>query len=126
MAATVLGFKTGAGSTTFEFGSRLAVAGGSAFDLLPAGLSPVGVGAGAVLAASVLAAGLTAGLAAIWRDGYRYTVLSGAVTAVPGVYLAGAWTDTGWPATMEGAVRSGVAAAREAVGSRAPALEEAA
>jgi monoamine oxidase len=25
--------------------------------------------------------------------------------------LAGAWTDTGWPATMEGAVRSGHTAA---------------
>jgi uncharacterized protein with NAD-binding domain and iron-sulfur cluster len=35
----------------------------------------------------------------------------GPVTAVPGLYLAGAWTDTGWPATMEGAVRSGAAAA---------------
>ncbi|RZT16883.1 squalene-associated FAD-dependent desaturase [Kribbella sp. VKM Ac-2569] len=32
-------------------------------------------------------------------------------TALPGLYLAGAWTDTGWPATMEGAVRSGEAAA---------------
>jgi squalene-associated FAD-dependent desaturase len=32
-------------------------------------------------------------------------------TAVPGLALAGAWTDTGWPATMEGAVRSGEAAA---------------
>ena len=32
-------------------------------------------------------------------------------TAVPGVYLAGSWTDTGWPATMESAVRSGLAAA---------------
>jgi hypothetical protein len=30
----------------------------------------------------------------------------------PHVVRAGAWTDTGWPATMEGAVRSGVAAAR--------------
>jgi hypothetical protein len=30
----------------------------------------------------------------------------------PNVVRAGAWTDTGWPATMEGAVRSGVAAAR--------------
>jgi squalene-associated FAD-dependent desaturase len=30
---------------------------------------------------------------------------------VAGLYLAGAWTDTGWPATMEGAVRSGQAAA---------------
>jgi squalene-associated FAD-dependent desaturase len=32
-------------------------------------------------------------------------------TAAPGILLAGAWTDTGWPATMEGAVRSGLAAA---------------
>jgi uncharacterized protein with NAD-binding domain and iron-sulfur cluster len=32
-------------------------------------------------------------------------------TAAPGLALAGAWTDTGWPATMEGAVRSGNAAA---------------
>lgn len=34
-------------------------------------------------------------------------------TAVRGVYLAGDWTDTGWPATMEGAVRSGERAADE-------------
>jgi squalene-associated FAD-dependent desaturase len=33
-------------------------------------------------------------------------------TALPGLALAGAHTDTGWPATMEGAVRSGHAAAR--------------
>lgn len=33
------------------------------------------------------------------------------VTRAPGLYLAGAWTDTGWPATMEGAVRSGESAA---------------
>jgi hydroxysqualene dehydroxylase len=32
-------------------------------------------------------------------------------TADAGVYLAGAWTATGWPATMEGAVRSGETAA---------------
>ena len=36
-----------------------------------------------------------------------------AATALPGLVLAGAWTDTGWPDTMEGAVRSGLAAARE-------------
>jgi hypothetical protein len=36
----------------------------------------------------------------------------GTRTPVRGLYLAGAWTDTGWPATMEGAVRSGLAAAR--------------
>jgi squalene-associated FAD-dependent desaturase len=35
----------------------------------------------------------------------------GPVTNMPGLFLAGAWTDTGWPATMEGAVRSGHAAA---------------
>ncbi|MYJ14777.1 MAG: FAD-dependent oxidoreductase [Acidimicrobiia bacterium] len=33
-------------------------------------------------------------------------------TALEGVFLAGAWCDTGWPATMEGAVRSGVQAGR--------------
>ena len=32
-------------------------------------------------------------------------------TAVKGLYLAGDWTATGWPATMEGAVRSGYLAA---------------
>jgi hydroxysqualene dehydroxylase len=36
-------------------------------------------------------------------------------TGRPGLALAGAWTDTGWPATMEGAVRSGLAAARAAL-----------
>lgn len=41
-------------------------------------------------------------------------------TGVPGVYLAGAWTATGWPATMEGAVRSGLRAAREAVAGLGP------
>lgn len=40
----------------------------------------------------------------------------GAGTALPGLSLAGAWTDTGWPATMEGAVRSGIAAAGAAAG----------
>jgi zeta-carotene desaturase len=35
----------------------------------------------------------------------------GAHTSMPNVYLAGDWTKTGWPATMEGAVRSGYLAA---------------
>jgi len=39
----------------------------------------------------------------------------GARTSVDGLYLAGAWTDTGWPATMEGAVLSGLTAARAAL-----------
>jgi uncharacterized protein with NAD-binding domain and iron-sulfur cluster len=36
-------------------------------------------------------------------------------TSVAGLVMAGAWTDTGWPATLEGAVLSGHAAAREAL-----------
>ena len=36
----------------------------------------------------------------------------GPETARPNVVRAGAWTNTGWPATMEGAIRSGLAAAR--------------
>ncbi|MGD9990913.1 hydroxysqualene dehydroxylase HpnE [Pseudonocardia sp.] len=39
----------------------------------------------------------------------------GPVTALPGLTVAGAWTATGWPATMEGAVRSGEAAAAAAL-----------
>jgi squalene-associated FAD-dependent desaturase len=35
----------------------------------------------------------------------------GAESPWPGVYLAGDWTATGWPSTMEGAVRSGYIAA---------------
>jgi zeta-carotene desaturase len=35
----------------------------------------------------------------------------GTATAWPRVFLAGDWTATGWPATMEGAVRSGYLAA---------------
>jgi squalene-associated FAD-dependent desaturase len=36
----------------------------------------------------------------------------GSSTGRPNVTRAGAWTDTGWPATMEGAIRSGREAAR--------------
>ena len=36
-----------------------------------------------------------------------------AATSLPGLVIAGAWTATGWPDTMEGAVRSGLNAARE-------------
>ena len=36
-------------------------------------------------------------------------------TRADGLYLAGAWTATGWPATMEGAVRSGFSAAGAAL-----------
>jgi squalene-associated FAD-dependent desaturase len=51
----------------------------------------------------------------------------GTRTTLPGVYLAGAWTDTGWPATMESAVRSGLLAARAALDDlAAPRLDRAA
>ena len=42
-------------------------------------------------------------------------------TPIPNLFLAGDWTDTGWPSTMEGAVRSGVYAAR-ALSDRFPAF----
>jgi squalene-associated FAD-dependent desaturase len=41
----------------------------------------------------------------------------GSRTGIEGLALAGAFTDTGWPATMEGAVRSGHAAAEVALAS---------
>ncbi|MBB5936652.1 hydroxysqualene dehydroxylase HpnE [Streptomyces zagrosensis] len=51
-----------------------------------------------------------------------------ASTNAPGLYLAGAWTATGWPATMESAVRSGLTAAGAALSElgrphRSPLLE---
>ncbi len=39
---------------------------------------------------------------------------------IPNLYLAGDWCDTGWPATMEGAVRSGYAAAAAITGRGGP------
>jgi squalene-associated FAD-dependent desaturase len=43
----------------------------------------------------------------------------GAVDGIPGLVLAGSWTDTGWSMTMEGAVRSGQAAATAALAADA-------
>ncbi len=42
-----------------------------------------------------------------WRPAQR--------SPLPGLYLAGDWTSTGWPSTMEGAVRSGYLAAEAIV-----------
>jgi hypothetical protein len=47
-----------------------------------------------------------------------------AVTRAPGLFLAGSWTDTGWPATMEGAVRSGNAAAAAVLAECEPGLAQ--
>jgi squalene-associated FAD-dependent desaturase len=41
-----------------------------------------------------------------------------AITKWPNVFLAGDWTRSGWPATMEGAVRSGYLAAEAVTGTR--------
>jgi uncharacterized protein with NAD-binding domain and iron-sulfur cluster len=42
----------------------------------------------------------------------RHAVRPGSATAIANVGIAGSWTATGWPDTMESAVRSGRAAAR--------------
>ena len=39
---------------------------------------------------------------------------------VPNLFLAGEWTDVGWPSTMEGAARSGYAAASACTGGSGP------
>ena len=41
-----------------------------------------------------------------------HSLRAGVESGLPGAYLAGAWSGTGWPATMEGAVRSGTEAGR--------------
>jgi zeta-carotene desaturase len=41
-------------------------------------------------------------------------------TKIPTLFFAGDWTATGWPATMEGAVRSGYLAAEAVLRSSAP------
>jgi squalene-associated FAD-dependent desaturase len=41
----------------------------------------------------------------------------GSLSPWPGIFLAGDWTATGWPATMEGAVRSGYIAAEKITSS---------
>ncbi len=39
-------------------------------------------------------------------------------TTISNLFLAGEWTNTGWPSTMEGAVRSGYSAARSVIQSQ--------
>jgi squalene-associated FAD-dependent desaturase len=74
--------------------------------------------------AQVLRAFVTRDHAATFRAAPGQRALRpAAVTALPGLALAGAHTDTGWPATMEGAVRSGHAAARVALAGLESAAE---
>ena len=42
-------------------------------------------------------------------------------TPIPNLFLAGDWTETGWPSTMESAVRSGLLAAQAAHRAAGPA-----
>lgn len=49
-------------------------------------------------------------------DEFRPTAMADARGGVRNLFLAGDWTRTGWPATMEGAARSGYAAAAACVG----------
>ena len=44
----------------------------------------------------------------------------GPLTSIAGVFVAGSWTDTGWPATMESAVRSGNVAVAAATATAMP------
>src|SRR5262249_17737515 len=64
--------------------------------------------------------------AAVIKEVYAtYAILPGldnyrpeAKTGWPRIFLAGDWTATGWPATMEGAVRSGYLAAEAITGQK--------
>ena len=46
-----------------------------------------------------------------WRPGAVASYIGVGGGGIKNLFLAGDWCDTGWPATMEGAVRSGYAAA---------------
>jgi squalene-associated FAD-dependent desaturase len=64
--------------------------------------------------AQVLSAVVTREATATFRAGPGVESLRGSITTDElGLFVAGAWCDTGWPATMEGAVRSGSEAASQ-------------
>jgi hydroxysqualene dehydroxylase len=64
--------------------------------------------------AHVLSAVVTREAAATFRAAPGVESLRSSIASTQaGVFLAGAWCDTGWPATMEGAVRSGCEAASQ-------------
>ena len=64
--------------------------------------------------AHVLSAVVTREASATFRAAPGIESLRASIASMEtGVFLAGAWCDTGWPATMEGAVRSGCEAASQ-------------
>jgi squalene-associated FAD-dependent desaturase len=70
--------------------------------------------------AEVVAAFVTRERRATFRQAPGSAALRpGPRTEIDGLWLAGAWTATGWPDTMESAVRSGRAAADDILGVRA-------
>jgi squalene-associated FAD-dependent desaturase len=71
--------------------------------------------------AHVLDAFVTRERRATFRQSAGHAVLRPAADDAPdGVWLAGSWTATGWPDTMESAVRSGVHAAERSIRTRPP------
>jgi squalene-associated FAD-dependent desaturase len=74
-------------------------------DLLPAARS-----------AEVVDALVTREPAATFRAGPGTMTLRPSIsTSIEGLFVSGAWCNTGWPATMEGAVQSGIRAAEQAL-----------
>jgi squalene-associated FAD-dependent desaturase len=83
-------------------------------ELLPLFLGALGDVFPLAREAQVLSAVVTREAAATFRAGPGVESLRTSITnPEPGVFVAGAWCDTGWPATMEGAVRSGCQAASQ-------------
>ena len=58
------------------------------------------------------------------RPGATPALVGSGGGGVENLFLAGDWTDTGWPATMEGAVRSGYAAAAGVLGDASGGLAD--
>jgi squalene-associated FAD-dependent desaturase len=83
-------------------------------ELIPHFLDALGDIFPIVREAQVLSAVVTREAAATFRAGPGVESLRASIaTHEPGLFIAGAWCDTGWPATMEGAVRSGYQAASQ-------------
>lgn len=83
-------------------------------ELIPFFLSALGDVFPLAREAQVLSAVVTREAAATFRAGPGVESIRATITShEPGLFVAGAWCDTGWPATMEGAVRSGCEAASQ-------------
>ena len=105
LAVTVSSADTTVGLTNAELTTRFV---GELAALLPAAANAV-----------VLDSFVTRESQATFRQAAgSWSLRPGVADGPDGIWLAGAWTDTGWPDTMEGAVRSGITAAEAAAGLR--------